>query len=183
MEAKNTTHGVVVVIAVFVVVGFLPPPSSAAAPPDSCLAYAFTQSEEHFFLLESNATLYGDDLTMIHNCDQVAVYVDGIFFMSGDSGLDSSIQPGEYGLIELRSNESTWKHYNVTIRPDRLDWDFNFSLAYPEPPGMISEEEAEVMQNWAAAGTAFIVWVLCVYVWWNLVNAYVQRNFIEEVAG
>jgi high-affinity Fe2+/Pb2+ permease len=40
---------------------------------------------------------------------------------------------------------------------------------------------AKAQENWASFLTAVIIWILVVYVYWNLINSYVDRNYAEEV--
>lgn len=178
---RKHTHGLMLVG--FMLVAALLPATTTASPPDSCLAYAFLESDDHRFLIGDNLTGYGDQIEVIHDCQRVAVFLDGEFHSEGESGLKANIEPGNY-TIELRTENGSWSYSNFQVRPDRFDWDFNFSLVYEDGPGkMIPETEAKVMQNWAAGATGLIVWVLCVYVYWNLINSYTQRNFVEEVQG
>tara|TARA_X000001316_G_C918779_1_gene32916 strand:- start:558 stop:1097 length:540 start_codon:yes stop_codon:yes gene_type:complete len=173
-------HGLIAAFIVLVV--FSPPITQAASPPEPCLAYAFTESDSHRFLVASNSTSYGNELNLIHNCGRAEIWIDGSFYAEGESGISVSIEPGNY-TVELRGENESWTYSNFEIRPDRLDWDFNFSLVYAPSENLIPESEAKVMQNWAAGATGLIIWVLCVYVYWNLINSYTQRNFIEEVQG
>lgn len=169
-------------LAVFMLTVCFLPPATAAGPP-SCLAYAYLESDDHSFLVSNNSTGYGNELNVVHNCGRVQVFLDEEFLAEGESGLSVSIEPGNYS-IELRGENESWSYANFEVRPDRLDWDFNWSIAYGPIDGkLIQESEARQMQNWAAGATGLIIWVLCVYVYWNLINSYTQRNFIEEVQG
>lgn len=172
-------HGLTAVLFMLAV---SPPISAAAVGPPDCLAYAYLESDDHLFLVGNNSTAYGSDLYLEHNCGRAEILINGEFFAEGQTGLSAPIEPGNY-TIEIRSENNSWRYSNFEIRPDRLDWNFNFSLAFPENEALIPESEAIVMQNWAAGATGLIIWVLCVYVYWNLINSYTQRNFIEEVNG
>lgn len=175
---KIRIHGLIVAVLMLAVL----PPGGAAVSPPECLAYAYTESENHRFLVSNNSTAYGNELNLVHNCGRAEIWIDGSFYAEGESGISVSIEPGNYS-IELRGENESWTYSNFEIRPDRLDWDFNFSLVYAPSENLIPESEAKVMQNWAAGATGLIIWVLCVYVYWNLINSYTQRNFIEEVQG
>ena len=177
---RNQIQGLIVAFIVLAVAS--PPTVEAASPPDSCLAYAFTESDNHRFLIGSNLTAYGNEINLVHDCGRAEIWIDGSFYAEGETGLSVSVEAGNY-TVELRGQNQTWTYSNVEIRPDRLDWDFNFSLVYDREVKLIPESEAKVMQNWAAGATGLIIWVLCVYVYWNLINSYTQRNFIEEVQG
>lgn len=176
---RNAIHGLIVAVSMLALVTS---PSAAAVSPPDCLAYAYLESDDHRFLIGNNSTGYGSDLYLIHNCGRAEILLNGEFLAEGESGLSVPIQSGNY-TIEIRSENNSWRYSNFEIRPDRFDWDFNFTLSYPQSETLIPQSEAVVMQNWAAGATGLIIWVLCVYVYWNLINSYTQRNFIEEVAG
>ena len=175
---KIRIHGLIVAV---LMLAALPPGGAAVSPPE-CLAYAYTESEDHRFLVSNNSTAYGNELNLVHNCGRAYLYVDGEFLAEGETGLSVFLEPGNYS-IEIRGMNESWVYSGFEIRPDRLDWNLNFSFIYPENERLIPESEAKVMQNWAAGATGLIIWVLCVYVFWNLIDSYVQRNFIEEVQG
>lgn len=171
-------------LIVFLLVATLPPVAQAASPPE-CLAYAFTEAEDHHFLIQNDSIAYGSNLTVIHNCPgRVELWSEEIFIAEGESGFTVPIGSGNFTSIQLRSINQSWTFENVEIRPDRLSWEIDWT-GYMEylNPSMVPESEAIQMQNWAAGATGLIIWVLCTYVFWNLVNSYIQRNFVEEVMG
>lgn len=176
---RNAIHGLIVAVSMLALVTS---PSAAAVSPPDCLAYAYLESDDHRFLIGNNSTGYGSELHLIHNCGRAEILLNGEFLAEGETGLSVPIESGNF-TIEIRSENNSWRYSNFEVRPDRFDWDFNFSLTYYQSEKMISESEAVQMQNWAAGATGLIIWVLCVYVYWNLINSYTQRNFIEEVAG
>lgn len=171
-------HGLIVAVFMLALV----PPQAEAAVGPPCLAYAYLESDDHRFLIGNNSTGYGSDIHLIHNCGRASISLNGEFLAEGESGLSVNVEPGNYS-ITIEGENQTWMYESFEIRPDRFDWDFNFTFAYPEGESLIPESDAKVMQNWAAGATGLIVWVLCVYVYWNLIDQYTQRNFIEEVQG
>ena len=80
-KIKDNTHGSAaaktwLIFIAFGVLTLLSPivsPTTAAEPPTSndrgCFAYAFTTSQNHLFLLESNKTAFGSNVTIKHNCE------------------------------------------------------------------------------------------------------------------
>lgn len=179
MEERKTTHGLIVALA-FLVLAVSPPTAAAVGPPEECLAYAFSQSDDHFFLARDGAVMYGSNLTVVHDCSfEVVLEIDGAFVARSNQSFEVPIEPGNF-TIGLVLNNTTITH-EVELRPDRLQWSIDWTLFIEEGTNRIDGEEAIRMQNWAAAMTGLIVWVLSVYVYWNLVNAFVQRNFVEEV--
>lgn len=179
MGAKITQHGLIVA---FFLTLLLPPVASAAVGPPDCLAYAYTKSDEHFFLVQNGSRVYGNDIHVVHDCQEARLYVDGEFQAGSQGSFTSPLTSGVLN-ITIETTNATFTYNSVEVRPDRLDWDFNFSLAYPDQAETVPLAEALEMQNWAAAFTGLIVWVLCVYVYWNLVDSFVQRNFVEEVVA
>jgi len=45
----------------------------------------------------------------------------------------------------------------------------------------ISIDASDSREVWASILSIVTVWVLCVYVYWKLIESYVNKNFIEEV--
>ena len=46
---------------------------------------------------------------------------------------------------------------------------------------LISIDVSNSRENWASILSIVVVWVLTVYVYWKLIESYVNNNFIEEV--
>ena len=170
------------IIIVFACFLFLTP--SVQGSPYQQSAYAFSQSGDHYFLVQNNSSLFGNNITIVHNCEKIIVDLNSSFFaQSNSSKLKISIQPGLYD-ISLHCDNATFNYSNVLFYPDQLQWVQQFEqLNYFELPtlDMIILEEAENLANWGSFWSILIVWLLTTYVYWNLINHYVQRNFIEEV--
>jgi len=56
------------------------PIGTATAAPGFCLAYAYTESGNHSFLIQDNSSNFGDNITIITDCDNLTINVDGQFF-------------------------------------------------------------------------------------------------------
>jgi hypothetical protein len=172
------------VLILAAVVLLLLPTVQAQGPPvdDSkeCLAYAYSKSEVHLFLVDDGKALFGNNLTIVHNCDRVSIYFDNEFQASSSSNFTIPIQPGTFDItIQINASNTTFE--NITVFPDRLDWEYQYQMVlnFEEPYIAISESDFQI--NYAVGFSIVIVWVLAVYVYWSLINAYVERNFIEEV--
>jgi len=164
-------------------------PNTAAEPPieqKDCLSYAFTESETHYFLLESNRSAFGTDLTIKHNCPYIEVFVNGNF--SAFTQLEELKIPLNVGLNNITIiSENYSKNINeVLIFPDRLTWEFEFydwknsdnDYSFDE---LILRSKATAAENWASILSIVMVFTLTTMVYWNLINSYVDRNFCEEV--
>jgi hypothetical protein len=118
------------------------------------------------------------------NCETIAVDLNETFYaQSNFTKLKISITPGIYN-ITLNCDNATFEYYNVYFYPDQLQWiqQYNDLNNFQLPTiDMIIIEEAESLANWGSFWSILIVWLLSTYVYWNLINHYVQRNFIEEV--
>jgi len=169
---------------IIVLAFFLFSTPSVQASPYEQSAYAFSQSGEHYFLVQNNSTLFGNNLTIVHNCETMIVDLNQTFYaQSNSSKLKISIQPGTYD-ISLNCDDVFFNYSNVLFYPDQLQWVQQFELlnSFELPTlDMIILEEAESIANWGSFWSILIVWLLTTYVYWNLINHYVQRNFIEEV--
>lgn len=155
---------------------------SAVASPNQCLAYAYTKSGNHYFLMANNSSNFGDNLTIITNCEYIEISIEGEFYANITRNTEIYIEPGKYNLT-FENENFTRTYSNVVFYPNYLTWEANYldMVRSLEPPNMIEEGLFETRLNWAVFFGIIVVWVLCVYVYWNLINTFVQRNFIEEV--
>jgi len=157
--------------------------AQAQGPPSSkdCIAYAYTSSEPHFFLIRENTSVFGNTIFINHNCDEVQLFVDEQFSAASSSNLTYNVEQGRHNITILYDNK-TMSFQNVDFYPDRLDWEYQYNLIEEQKSAFISISDSNFMVNWAVAFSIVIVWVLSVYVYWQLINSYVQRTFIEEVS-
>jgi hypothetical protein len=176
---KILHHGVWFRLLCVIGLLFLLPSPAEAAPPDSCLAYAFTESQNHQFLVGDNTSQFGTNMTIIHDCDEIMVIIDESEFTSSrnftlvlDQGLHN---------ISLIGDNFTAHYDNVNFYPDRLDWEGQYRFLIDADVEYIDVGIAEVRANWAVVWGVIIVWALSTMVYWNLISSYTQRNFIEEV--
>ncbi len=189
---KNNIHGSALVkkwliIGVCILFPLILSPTANAEPPQSqCLSYAFTESQDHAFLLESNKSVFGSNMTIIHNCDYVEVFVNGNFTAYSQNQI--IVFPLELGFndIQIISDNYSKNISSVYVYPDRLSWQFEFQewqnsqndYSFDE---LIKRSTATAEKNWATILSVAMVFALVTMVYWNLINAYVDRNFCEEV--
>jgi len=64
-----------------------------------------------------------------------------------------------------------------------LNWEFDWIELNELDVQFIDVTKAEIQENWASFLSIIIAWMLSTYVYWNLVQSYVQKNFIEEVTN
>jgi hypothetical protein len=170
-------------IFIFVLV-FLFTTTTVQASPNSKIAYAFSKSGEHYFLIQNDSSLFGNNITIIHNCDSLEFKLNQTFYASSNaSKFKLNIEPGIYEIEMLCDNVSI-QYSNVVFYPDQLQWINQYNQLQNdkfEGLDVILKEEASKLANWSAFWGILIVWLLSTYVYWNLINHYVQRNFIEEV--
>jgi hypothetical protein len=162
-------------------------PTAYAEPPvesSDCLAYAYTVSEDHYFLLKSNASGFGTNITVQHNCESINVFIDGNFSVSaGNNSFIFYLEPGIHNLTIQTPNENI-SIYNFQVYPNRLDWAFDFEqwqLRNYDFNEYVELSASLAKANWASILSIVIVFILVTYVHWNLINSYVDRNFCEEV--
>ena len=164
-------------------------PVSASDPPSiekkDCIGYAYSTSVNHYFLLEDNKSAFGNNITIIHNCESMNVYLNGSLVAFSNSDEIKIVIGSGYHNIELRSDNYSKNISNVLIYPDRLNWEFEFkewesrdSIAIEE---FISIVSAQSRENWASILSIVMVFSLVTMVYWNLINSYVDRNYCEEV--
>ena len=184
MEKKK--HSMVLELAFVIALGLLLLPGVAGQEPPvddqekGCIAYAYTESENHYFLLKDNASMFGDVLRVVHNCDDLRVYADGFFLASSSQNFTFSLEAGIHNL-SFESSSFNDSFSNVMFYPDRLDWEFDFIQLQEAKPQFIDIELSELRTNWAVGVGIVVVWVLTTYVYWSLISSYIDRNFVEEV--
>lgn len=171
-------------VSLLLAVVLLLPTVGAQGPPvdeqKGCIAFAYSKSDVHLFLIGEEKAIFGNNLTIEHNCESVSIYFDDLFQARSSSNFTTIIEPGIFDItIETDSFNITYE--NITVFPDRLTWESEYQMVldFQEPYIAISESDFQI--NYAVGFSIVIVWVLSVYVYWSLINAYVERNFIEEV--
>lgn len=191
MKEEKSTHKGLAFLVLVAVVSLLPTVSGQDPPVDDdqgdnsqdqkeCLFYAYTSSENHRFLLGPNTSMFGERLMVIHNCQEVSIYINGFFEASSGSNFSIVVESGIHN-ITLESNSTQITFQNVVFYPERLDWEFDYQFIQDSKPQFIDLETSKTQANWAVFVGIIIVWVLNVYVYWTLISSYVDRNFIEEV--
>jgi hypothetical protein len=182
-KEKKTQMGLRVVLVLASVL--LLPIATAQDPPvddrEECLAYAYTSSENHLFLLGENVSMFGERLVIVHDCEEVEVFIDGVFQAGSSSNFALIVEPGTHN-ISIEGSGFNDSFSNVVFFPDRLEWEYDFQLIQESKPQFIEINLAQLQTNWAVGIGIVVVWVLTTYVYWSLISSYVDRNFIEEVS-
>lgn len=194
MLEKNKNHGSVIVHTWLILLGVLllsPLVSPTMAEPPSnqnynCLGYGYSESERHYFMINNYSLVFGNNITFEHNCDNLSIIVDDVISAnSNNKRFDVRLNTGFYN-ITLTDNENFTRNYSyVQILPDRLTWEYE----YQEWKGsndrtldeFISLTSSEARENWASILSIAIVFSLTTMVYWHLINAYIDRNYCEEV--
>ena len=157
---------------------------NAQSPPaeKECIAYAFTESESHLFLIGKETMLFGSNLTVVHNCAYASIELNGSIMAGSNDSFTIPIEPGLYNITIGLDDNRTLEFDNVRFFPERLNWEFEWLEIQESRPTFIELAKADVQLNWAVSFSIVIVWVLSTYVYWSLINSYTQRTFVEEVA-
>jgi hypothetical protein len=184
---KEFSMGLRVGMVFLIVVGlYLLPTSTAQDPPadeeKDCLFYAYTSSSNHYFLLQNNSSVFGENVNIVHNCDTLEVRVNGEFYASSNNSFEVRISSG-INNITIISEDSSSTFENVIFYPDVLLWEDQYQLLVNDRGSseFIDIDTANLRQNWAVGFGIIMVWVLTTYVYWRLIQSYVDKNFIEEV--
>jgi hypothetical protein len=161
--------------------------SAYAEPPvnNECLAYGYTESDNHLFLLGNNKTAFGSNITIEHNCDYIEVFTNGNFTAySENQRVIIPTSPGIYD-IQIKSTNFSKNITGFTLLPDRLQWEFQYYEWQNEFDFTIEEyitlTSATAKANWASILSIVVVFCLVTMVYWHLINSYIDRNYCEEV--
>lgn len=184
MEKKK--NSMVLELAFLTALVLLLPGAAGQEPPvdeeeKGCIAYAYTESDNHFFLLKDNASMFGDVVRVVHNCEDLRVYAEGFFLASSSQNFTFSLEAGIHNL-SFESSSFNESFSNVMFYPDRLNWEFDFIELQEAKPQFIDVDLSELRTNWAVGVGIVVVWVLTTYVYWSLISSYIDRNFVEEVS-
>lgn len=169
----------------FVALGILLLPSvNGQEPPvddeKPCLFYAYTSSEDYNFLIQNNTKLFGTEITIIHNCEYIQLNKEGEFYARSNNSMFIDIGPGNHNLTFITNNQT--KDVFIEIYPDRLEWELEYTRLFEIPQKeFISIDTSNTRENWASILSIVVVWVLTTYVYWKLIESYVNKNFIQEV--
>ena len=170
----------------FVALGILLLPNVAGQEPplndgDDCLFYAYSESFNHYFLVKNNSILYGDTMKVVHNCNELTILETGQFLASSNNSFEVGLDLGLNNFTFIANNNSF--NYTVEVIPDRLTWEFEYEELVSKKEEFISIDVSNLRTNYAVAFGIVMVWVLTTYVYWRLIQSYVNKNFIEEVTG
>lgn len=194
LETNNQIHGLAVaqlwLILGVLLLSFISPTTTAEPPEPSdergCLSYAFTESDNHYFLLSSNKSAFGTNMTIKHNCPYIEVFINGNF--SAFTEMDQLKIPLSVGNndITIISDNYSKNISSVYIFPDRLSWEFDYyewqnsdqDYTFDE---LILRSKVTAQKNWVSILSVVMVFTLVTMVYWNLINSYVDRNYCEEV--
>ena len=160
-------------------------PAYAQPPGQECVAYAYTESDNHLFLLGDNKSGFGSNLKVVHDCPYIEIFMNGNFTVfTEEKTFEFPVSPGYYN-VTLQSNNSTFTYNNFNLLPDRLTWQYEYYEWQNEFDYTIDEyitmTKATAQANWASILSIVVVFVLVTYVYWHLINSYIDRNFCEEV--
>ena len=175
------------VVGLLVVLSLLPLVQAQSQPPiqqDECLAYAFTRSGQHGFLLENNSIAYGNTVFIRSNCEQLTIFMDGEFYSSHSNQSEIQIYFEGFSLnMTIESGNFTYYAQNVVLFESQFAWSQNY-LEYQENlPELTFVELGKMVfqENVVSVASIAIVWFLSVNIYWALINHYLDRNLFEEV--
>ncbi|MAH82029.1 MAG: hypothetical protein CMC21_02085 [Flavobacteriaceae bacterium] len=192
-KIKNKIHGLAVAHLWLILGVILLPlisPTTTAEPPYSetkeCIAYGYTESNRHFFLINENSLVFGTNVTFEHNCESLQLNINNNISAFDQTGKFTIILEVGFQNLTITNNENYTRNYsNVQVLPDRLTWEFE----YYEWEGrndfgvdeLISLTSSEARENWASILSIVVVFSLVTMVYWHLINSYIDRNYCEEV--
>lgn len=193
IKIKNNNHGLAVAYLWLIFGVILLPlisPTTTAEPPISdrkeCIAYGYTESNRHYFLINDNSLVFGNNVTFEHNCESLQVNInDNISALDSTGKFTIRLEVG-FQNITITNNENYTRNYSfVQVLPDRLSWEFEYyewegrnDLTLDE---FISLTSSEARENWASILSIVVVFSLVTMVYWHLINSYIDRNYCEEV--
>lgn len=181
VKSGNYSHGWFVLFLSLVCFSTTFTPVAEANQPPSCLMYAYTEDAQHFFLIQDDSNLYGNNVIVKHNCQNVRVFVDGEFLRSSSENFSFELTTGKHDLI-FETDNYTLNYSNVNFMPSSFNWLEQYQIIQEElDKNEYTKDEVKTLSNWVSFGSGIIIFMLSVGIYWRLINHYVDRNHIEEV--
>ena len=187
MKKENKTH-MALRVFLFVALLSLLGGVNAQEPPvedtseKGCIFYAYTSSMNHYFLLQNNSIVFGNNVSIIHNCQYLQVNQNNLFLARSNNSMIISANPGIANYTFITPNQTI--EMTIEFYPDRLQWEYEYQrLDFNPNQQFISIDASNSKEIIASIASIIIFWVLCVYVYWRLIESYVNKNFIEEVVN
>jgi hypothetical protein len=179
-KRKILIHGLVLAVIVI-----LSPMTSASSPPCSVYAYTSAQNEPHYSLIKDNSYVFGNELTVISNCNNTELYLNGELFGSTDGKiLNSYIMQGEHNLTVI-SGGSIFNFTNINfIQGGQLTNIINQLPNEYNPYSIkINPSEIDSIELMSGIGAIILSWFLITSILWRIINQYHQKNYCEEVSS
>ncbi len=184
---RNKIGCVIGLLAVLASLSLIPLVQAQAQPPirqDECMAYAFTRSGDHGFLLENNSFAYGTTIFIRTNCEELQLKIDGEKYSTYRNQTEIAFN-FESPMINMTLESGNFSYYaeNVSIFQDRFTWSDNYIQYMDEKPTMTFIELGALtfQENVVSVASIVMVWFLSVNIYWALINHYLDRNLFEEV--
>lgn len=162
----------------------LPLVQAQPQPPNDCLAYAFTRSDAHSFLLENNSYAYGNQIFIRTDCQDFSVYFDNEFYANYQNQNSASIFiPNGTLNMTIQSGNYTYYAQNIMVFENQFSWTQNYITYQRDLPELTFIELGKItfQENVVSLASILIVWFLSVNIYWALINHYLDRNLFEEV--
>jgi hypothetical protein len=187
MEKTKKIGCVVGLLAVIASLSLIPLVQAQAQPPlstNECMAYAYTKSGDHAFLLENNSFAYGTNIFIRTNCEELQLKIDGepYSLYRNQTQISFSI---ESPMINMTLESGNFSYYaeNVSLFQDRFTWSDNYIQYLDDQPKLTFIEFGKLtfQENVVSVASIVVVWFLSVNIYWSLINHYLDRNLFEEV--
>lgn len=187
MEKRKKIGCVVGLLAVIASLSLIPLVQAQAQPPlstNECMAYAYTKSGDHAFLLENNSFAYGTNIFIRTNCEELQLKIDGTPYSTYRNQTQISFSI-ESPMINMTLESGNFSYYaeNVSLFQDRFTWSDNYIQYLDEQPKLTFIEFGKLtfQENVVSVASIVVVWFLSVNIYWSLINHYLDRNLFEEV--
>tara|TARA_R100000231_G_scaffold129668_1_gene101128 strand:- start:304 stop:846 length:543 start_codon:yes stop_codon:yes gene_type:complete len=175
--SRNKIHGFVLCVIIAVT-----PSAVASGPPCLAYAYAVDKSQEHYSLIASDSYVFGTAITVVSNCNNTQIIIDDVLSSQGNYSVSGYASPGLHN-VTLKNSGFQVNYTNVVfIDNGGLAYAINNLPAQFNPDSkLFTPDEITNIQLFAGIGSILISWVLAVGVLWRLIQAYQERNYVEEV--
>ena len=110
---KHGSSAVLFTILITATVAYLPLSVTAEEPPE-CIAYAYSTTDNHYFLLQNNSIMYDSTLIIKHNCESLQLFLNDDLIH--ETSINSTLYlPEGINNYTIITDNNTYYYQNVNI--------------------------------------------------------------------
>lgn len=184
MEASAHTWGRLTVVLLLGVLASAP--TVAASSPPECGVWVWSEDNSGtlFTMMQNGSIMFGERAIIETSCEgPYEISIDGMVTTYTNSSTLFNLQNGRHSYSFEFDNGMSFEFSNVSVYESRIWAETYYQIEPSQGPVQFFESAAELQSRdvLIAVGSALIIWCVSTLVLWRIINAYIDRSFIEEV--